>query len=197
MAGFMELVPLIVSALVLLFIIGYVDQFIRPSPLVDGKPWDFPGIGLLVAIVVFYIIGLVVSTRAGRTVMEWKNAVLNVIPVVKTIYGVTQQATKSVSSQFGFTRVVFLEWPREGMVAMGFVTGACLPGQGCPGRRRRTSIGGGCVHTHRPQSNIGESGVRHGRRPVRDRYDRRECHEAGVLRRYSIARRGVPGPAPP
>lgn len=123
MAGLMELVPLIVSALVLVFIIRYIDQFIRPLPFVDGKPWDFPGIGLLVAIVIFYIIGLVVSTRTGRTVMEWKNAVLNVIPVVKTIYGVTQQATKSVSSQFGFTRVVFLEWPREGMVAMGFVTG--------------------------------------------------------------------------
>ena len=123
MAGLIELVPLIVAALVLVFIIRYIDQFVRPLPFVDGKPWDFPGIGLLVAIVVFYIIGLVVSTKTGRTVMEWKNAVLNVIPVVKTIYGVTQQATKSVSSQFGFTRVVFLEWPREGMVAMGFVTG--------------------------------------------------------------------------
>ena len=123
MSGLMELVPLIVSALVLAFIIRYVDQFIRPLPIVAGRPWDFPGIGLLVAIIVFYIIGLVVSTRIGRTVMEWKNAVLNAIPVVRTVYGVTQQATKSLSSQFGFTRVVFLEWPREGMVAMGFVTG--------------------------------------------------------------------------
>ena len=123
MAGFMELVPLIVSALVLVFIISYADRFIRPLPFVDGKPWDFPGIGLLVAIIAFYIVGLVVSTRVGRTVMEWKNAVLNAIPVVRTVYGVTQQATKTVSSQFGFTRVVFLEWPREGMVAMGFVTG--------------------------------------------------------------------------
>ena len=123
MAGFMELVPLIVSALVLVFIISYADRFIRPLPFVAGKPWDFPGIGLLVAIIAFYIVGLVVSTRVGRTVMEWKNAVLNAIPVVRTVYGVTQQATKTVSSQFGFTRVVFLEWPREGMVAMGFVTG--------------------------------------------------------------------------
>ena len=123
MSGLIELVPLIVSALVLMFIISYIDQFIRPLPIVAGRPWDFPGIGLLVAIVIFYLVGLLVSTKIGRTIMEWKSAVLNAIPVVKTIYGVTQQATKSVSSQFGFTRVVFLEWPREGMVAMGFVTG--------------------------------------------------------------------------
>ena len=132
MAGLMELVPLIVSALVLAFIVRYIDQFIRPLPFVAGKPWDFPGIGLLAAIMVFYLIGLLVSTRVGRLLMEWKNVVLNSIPVVKTIYGVTHQATKSVSSQFGFTRVVFLEWPREGVVAMGFVTGRAFRDSNAP-----------------------------------------------------------------
>ena len=28
-----------------------------------------------------------------------------------------------MASDFNFSRVVFLEWPREGMVAIGFVTG--------------------------------------------------------------------------
>ena len=42
---------------------------------------------------------------------------------MKTVYSVTQQATTTLTSQYRFTRVVFIEWPREGMVAMGFVTG--------------------------------------------------------------------------
>ena len=55
--------------------------------------------------------------------MRVKDAVIGNIPVVGTVFGVTQQAITSFSGQFNFSRVVFIEWPREGMVAMGFVTG--------------------------------------------------------------------------
>ena len=55
--------------------------------------------------------------------MDWRDVVLYRVPIVKTVYSVTQQATTTLTSQYRFTRVVFLEWPREGMVAMGFVTG--------------------------------------------------------------------------
>ena len=123
MSGLMALVPLLVTVIVLLFIIGYADRFIRPLGFVSGKPWDVPGIGIAGAVVIFYAIGLLVSTRFGRKLMDLKSAVLNKVPVVKTVHSVTQQATSILTAQYGFTRVVFIEWPREGMVAMGFVTG--------------------------------------------------------------------------
>ena len=88
----------------------------------EGKAWDVPGIGLISAIVVSYLVGLIISTGFGRRVMGWKDEVLSHIPVVKGVFGVTQQATTALTSQFNFSRVVFLEWPREGMIAMGFVT---------------------------------------------------------------------------
>ena len=123
LGGFMELVPLLVSAIVIWFIVGWADQFVRPMAFVSGKPWDLPGIGVVAAVVIFYLVGLVVSTRIGKTIMDRKHDILHRVPIVKTIYGVTYQATTSVSGQFRFTRVVFIEWPREGMVALGFVTG--------------------------------------------------------------------------
>ena len=123
LGGLMELVPLLVTAVVLLFIIGWADQFVRPLAFVAGRPWDFPGIGLIAAVIIFYVVGLMMSTKIGKIVMARKDDFLNLVPVVKTIYGVTQQATTSLSGQFRFTRVVFLEWPREGMIAVGFVTG--------------------------------------------------------------------------
>ena len=123
LSGFMALVPLLVTVIVLWFIISYADQFVRPMGFVAGKPWDVPGIGLAGAIVVFYAVGVLVSTRFGRNLMDWKSAFLNRVPVVKTVHSVTQQATTMLAAQYGFTRVVFIEWPREGMVAMGFVTG--------------------------------------------------------------------------
>ena len=123
LAGLFELVPLIVTVVVLVVIIGYADSAVRGLPFVKDEPWDFWGVGMIVAIVVFYLIGLIIATRVGRFVMDVFDVALNHIPVVKTILGVTKQAMVSLTSKYQFTRVVFVEWPREGMVAMGFVTG--------------------------------------------------------------------------
>ena len=123
LSGLMELVPLLVTIFLIAFIIGHIDAFVRPMPFISGQPWDFPGIGLIAMVVIFYLVGLVISTAVGRTVMSWKSVALRHIPVIKTIFGVTEQATTLMASDFNFSRVVFLEWPREGMIAMGFVTG--------------------------------------------------------------------------
>lgn len=122
-AGLFELVPLILTAVVLVFIVGYADAAVRGLPIVEGEPWDFWGVGTLVFIAIFYLVGLLITTRAGRVMMDSKDLILNHIPVVRTLFGVTTQAMASLTSQYVFTRVVFVEWPREGMVAMGFVTG--------------------------------------------------------------------------
>ena len=123
LSGFIELVPLLVTIVVLLFIIRHADGMVRELPLVKDRPWDFWGVGFIVLIVVFYCIGLVASTRPGKAIMDFVSGVLTRVPVVKTVFGVTQQATTAVTSQYNFSRVVFVEWPRTGMAAMGFVTG--------------------------------------------------------------------------
>lgn len=122
-AGLLDLVPALVTLLVVLFLVEKADGLVRPLPLVANQPWDFPGIGLVVTIVLFYIIGLLISTRFGLMMSQWKNKLIGCVPVVRNIFGVTQQVMTSFTSQYTFSRVVFLEWPREGMVAMGFVTG--------------------------------------------------------------------------
>ena len=122
-SGLFELVPLIVTAIVIAFLVGYADGAVRGLPFVEGRPWDFWGFGMIVFAVIFYIVGLVISTRSGRVLMDSKDTAFNHIPVVRTVFGVTKQAMASMTSKYVFTRVVFVEWPREGMIAMGFVTG--------------------------------------------------------------------------
>jgi uncharacterized membrane protein len=130
LAGLMQLVPILVTLFVLAFIIGYADRFVRPMPFVKDQPWDFPGIGLIGIIVIFYLIGLLVSITIGQRMMNGMNFALSKVPVVKTIFGVTEQATTLLASDYSFSRVVFLEWPREGMVAVGFVTGRAFSQSG-------------------------------------------------------------------
>ncbi len=128
-SGFVVLIPLLVTVLILQFVVARVDAVFEDA----GRPWDYPGMGVVVLVAVLYGMGLIVSGRVGRRrVVQWQGAVLSRIPIVKSIYSVAHQATEALTSSTGhrFSRVVFLEWPREGYMALGFVTGHChLPVQ--------------------------------------------------------------------
>lgn len=128
LSGLMQLVPLLVTIVVIALVLDYTDTALHA--IIDNIPgsqgwrrWIFPGLGFIIAILLFYLVGLALSVPAGRTLLQWKNRMMNSIPVIKTVYGVTEQATSTLTTQYGYSRVVFLEWPREGMVALGFVTG--------------------------------------------------------------------------
>ncbi len=127
--GLMELFPLLVTILVIGVIIGYADNFVHP--LIRFLPWDVPliggltftGVGLIVLAILFYLTGMVISSRVGKAFFNVAGKILTRTPLVGNIYGLTQTVATVMSSQYRFSRVVFLEWPREGMIAMGFVTG--------------------------------------------------------------------------
>ena len=68
----MQLVPLLVTVFLIAFIVGHADSFVRPLPYISGRPWDFPGIGLIAIIVIFYLVGLLISTAVGRRIMGGK-----------------------------------------------------------------------------------------------------------------------------
>ena len=121
--GLVEIAPTLITIIVIGFLIGYVDSFIRPLMFISDRPWDFPGIGVIIGVVVSYIIGLFISSRVGAKCMRGIDFVISHIPFAKTVFGVSRQIMSSMTSQYNFSRVVFIEWPRENMVAMGFVTG--------------------------------------------------------------------------
>ena len=121
LSGFLLLVPLLITIWILVFVVNLVDDSFRPA--LEGTPLDFKGIGVIVTLILFYVVG---AFFAGQRFQSSQDAVLTRIPVVRTIYGLARQATQSLSSPTSsrFNRVVFLDWPRPGVRAMGFVTGS-------------------------------------------------------------------------
>ena len=122
-SGFMMFVPILVTYLVLRFLVGYTDGLL--APLLNLLPFNAPGLSLLLLFIIFYFSGLVLSPRVGKVTMAAQHAVFSRIPVVKSIYGLTEQVAGHLSSYNEFSRVVLVEWPKPNVFALGFVTGQC------------------------------------------------------------------------
>lgn len=119
-SGFLILVPLIITFLILRFVYVYVEGLF--DPIVGDFAWTFPGIGVLITLVLLYITG---AFLAGKRMRAWEDSLLSKVPIVGSIYSVSRQSIDALQSTTGqhFSRVVFLDWPRPGVRAMGFVTG--------------------------------------------------------------------------
>ncbi len=124
-AGFMMFVPILVTYLVLRFLVDYTDGLL--APLLGLLPFNAPGLSLLLLFAIFYAAGLVVSPRVGKMTVMAQHAVFSRIPVVKSIYGLTERVAGHLSTYGGqeFSRVVLVEWPKPDVFALGFVTGKC------------------------------------------------------------------------
>ena len=129
--GLIEIAPTLVTIIVVVALVGYADGFLRPhlANIPPVKVWglslslDLPGVGLVALIIVAYIVGLFISSGFGAKCMRGIDSVMLRIPFVKTVFGVSRQIMSSMTAQYNFSRVVFIEWPRENMIAMGFITG--------------------------------------------------------------------------
>ena len=86
---------------------------------------DVPGVGLIIGAVLITLIGAIAAGFLGRYIIRLGEAILNRMPVVRSIYGATKQILETVmaSQSDAFREVVLVEYPRKDLWVIGFVTG--------------------------------------------------------------------------
>jgi len=128
-AGLLVVVPLGVSLWVIITAVGFVDEFIHVLP----KTWqpaywfgrDIPGLGLVLVVTLVFSVGVAMESLIGRRVVTAYESLLLRVPIASSIYnGVKQLMEQLFTSRRGFEAVVMLEWPRQGVWAVGFKTGS-------------------------------------------------------------------------
>lgn len=100
----------------------YIPDIINPNVIV---PFEVPGVGLIAALITLTAIGAVMTGFLGDWFTNGSEAILNRLPVVKSIYTVIKQilhAALTDQSQV-FRETVLVEFPRKECWVMGFVTG--------------------------------------------------------------------------
>ncbi|MBX3655268.1 MAG: DUF502 domain-containing protein [Ramlibacter sp.] len=129
LAGLLVIVPLAITVWVLEWVISTLDQTLlilpeawRPDHLLGVH---IPGFGVLLALGMLLAVGAAASNFLGRTLLEWWDALLGRIPVVRSIYSSVKQVSDTLFSDSGnaFRTAVLVQWPRENMWTIGFVTG--------------------------------------------------------------------------
>ena len=132
LAGLLVLVPLAITLAVLNWIVGTLDQtlLILPAAWHPDRLLGFhlPGFGVLLTLGIVLLMGAIASNFLGRKLLLVGNALLRRIPIVRSIYSSVKQVSDTLFSENGnaFRKALLVQWPREGVWTIGFLTG--LPG---------------------------------------------------------------------
>jgi uncharacterized membrane protein len=131
-AGVLVWLPILATIWVVNFMLHLMDRTLlllppgyRPEALLG---FSIPGAGLVLALVLLLLTGLLVTNLIGRRFVVWGEELLNRIPVVRSVYGGVKSFAESVFSQSNsFRKVVMVEYPREGVWSIGFLTAEDVP----------------------------------------------------------------------
>jgi uncharacterized membrane protein len=122
--GFLVLLPLALSFIVLRFVYLAVDQ--RVAGLLEKRIGvNIPGLGLLLVLVILYLLGLIASNIVGRRFLAGVDRFSGRVPLIRTTYKLGKQLGNAFSSPGSgqLKRVVLVEQFRPGVWSVGFVTG--------------------------------------------------------------------------
>lgn len=123
-AGLVVAIPLAITYVVLSWLFYLVDSIFQPiMTSVLGR--SFPGIGIVVLLLLVYLLGVATTFLPARRTIEGMLSLLLKTPVVKDIYGISAQVVDTMVrvDEKGFKRVVMVDYPRPGVKSLGFVTG--------------------------------------------------------------------------
>ena len=114
-----------------------------------GKLYPLDLIGLLVAIVLFYFAGVLMSNIVGRKLKNKGEAFVDRVPLIRRVYPAVKQVTDfffgDSDQPVKFNRVVAVEYPRKGLWSVGLVTGDTM-------RDIQQRVGAECLTVFIPSS---------------------------------------------
>jgi uncharacterized membrane protein len=133
-AGVLVWLPIIATLWVATFLFRLADRTLLLLPVLSSyQPAGLmglvlPALGAVFVLVVLLLTGLLGTNLIGRRMLVWGEDLLHHIPIVGSVYGGVKSFAESVFSQSNsFRKVVMVEYPREGVWSLGFLTAEDVP----------------------------------------------------------------------
>lgn len=128
-AGLLLWLPIGVTIFIMRFLVDLMDRTLlllpagwRPDALLGFR---VPGLGLLLALLLLLVTGVLVTNLVGRQLVTWWESLLKRIPIVRSVYSGAKTFTETVFTDKGkaFKSVLLVEYPRKGIWTLGFQSG--------------------------------------------------------------------------
>ena len=122
--GIFVLIPIGITLYLTLFLIK-ISSKILPKELNPNYyiPYNIPGLEILISLILITIIGWLSLTFIGKRFVLIIEAILNRIPILRTIYSSAEQLIENFSQDKKSQKsVVLVQYPRQGVWAIGFAT---------------------------------------------------------------------------
>tara|TARA_B100001113_G_C20953283_1_gene554095 strand:- start:169 stop:789 length:621 start_codon:yes stop_codon:yes gene_type:complete len=127
-AGLLVWIPIGLTIFVIKLLIDLLTQIyllippaLRPDNLLGV---EIPGIGIIIAIIMVLLTGLIAANYFGNRIIKAWDAFLDRIPLIRSIYSPLKKFSELVLSDQtqNFSKVLLIEYPRKGVYSLCFQT---------------------------------------------------------------------------
>lgn len=130
--GLLIWIPLVITIWVLLLVVDTLDQTLLLLPP-EWRPEQWLGIrvrgmGVVLTVLIVFVTGVLAANFIGQRLVRVWNELLHRIPFFSSVYSAVKQVSDTLFSSKGeaFRKALLVQWPREGMWTIAFLTG--VPG---------------------------------------------------------------------
>jgi len=126
--GLLIWIPIMITVWVVRFLTGILDSsllLLPPSWRPEAVFGTYvPGVGIVLSLVLLFVTGVVVKNLFGGQIVAGLESLVRRIPVVGSVYGGAKTFSETVLTDKGksFKQVVMVEFPRNGVFSIGFIT---------------------------------------------------------------------------
>ncbi|MFL2556198.1 MAG: DUF502 domain-containing protein [Gammaproteobacteria bacterium] len=127
-AGLLVWLPFAATVVIVKLLVDLLDKTIfllppewQPTALIGIS---IPGLGIILAVFILLLTGVLAANLFGRRLVEFWEGLLNKIPLVRSIYSGVKQVSSTIFDPSGksFSKVVMLQYPKNDIWSIGFLT---------------------------------------------------------------------------
>ena len=127
-AGLLVWLPFAATVVIMKLLVDLLDKTIfllppewQPTALIGIS---IPGLGIILSIFILLLTGMLAANLFGRRLVEFWERLLNKIPLVRSIYSGVKQVSSTIFDPSGksFSKVVMLQYPKNDIWSIGFLT---------------------------------------------------------------------------
>lgn len=121
--GVVVLVPIALTLWILITIFNTLDSILGTF-ITELIGFKIPGLGFILVVLLIVVVGLLANNVFGKRLMSLIEKTFENAPVIKVIYIPIRDILRNLSNKqsTNFKKAVFVEFPKEKTLSIGFIT---------------------------------------------------------------------------